>query len=335
MKDEFGNEVDDNVDDTKTDDIDTSTETPVMADTGIPQSVADVIRGVHADLQDDNPDDYDDDTNTNDDTVGDVDDTVDTDVDEVDDEVDLSVLGYDAETIEKLKEINPEILKDIKGLISATDIDDDSEELVEEGAQLDSTEQVTTSGLTEEQLAVLDKENPQMAAVIRTLNSQVGVLTNSLNTVAEADKARGLEAAQRQHISNFRSANKKLDDISKDFPILGEYGKLPQRDNKPDMRNRSVKERAGIWDYATKLNDAGVVGSFDEALDNSIALYKAKNAENLAMRKVSKELRGRSKKITNRPTSHKTKKKEPKPGTDAHKISVVREAFKEAGVPTN
>jgi hypothetical protein len=52
------------------------------------------------------------------------------------------------------------------------------------------------------------------------------------------------------------------------------------------------------------------------------------------MRKVSKELRGRAKKITNRPTSKKTQKKQPTPGTDAYKISVVRDAFKQAGVIT-
>ena len=42
MLDADGNEV---VDDTN--DIDTSTEKPVMADSGIPQDVADVIRGIN------------------------------------------------------------------------------------------------------------------------------------------------------------------------------------------------------------------------------------------------------------------------------------------------
>lgn len=314
--------------------IDTTTETPEMADTGIPQDVADVIRGVHKDLQDSHLEEEAALEDNTDDEVGD-DDSVATEEDEVVDEDDLDLLGYDADTIKAIREINPDILKDIKGLISATDHDDNSseEEVVEE-AKLDSTEQVTQSGLTEEQLAVLDKENPQMAAVIRTLNSQVGQLTNSLNTVAEADKVRSIEAAQRIHISNFHSANKKMDDLSEDFPILGTYEKLPQRDDKPDMRNPAVRQRAEIWDYATKLETGGVCATFEEALDNSIALYKAKNAENLAMRKVSKDLRGRSKKFTNRPTSKKTRKKEPTPGTDAHKISVVRDALKGAGVTT-
>jgi hypothetical protein len=320
-------------DDEVNEEIDTSTETPVLADSGIPQDVADVISGVHQEIQDSHEEELeDDDTNTDDDDLGD--DSVATE-DKVDDEVDLDVLGYDAETIQKLRDIDPNILKDIKGLISATNLDDEvSEEAVEEVAKLDSTENVVTGGLTEEQLTDLEKDNPQMAAVIRTLNSQVGLLTNSLNTVAEADKARSLETENRQHVSNYRSANKKLDEISKDFPILGEFDKLPHRDNVPDMRNRSVQERAGIWNYAQKLHSGGVTDSFEDALDDSIALYKAKNAKNLAMREVSKELRGKAKKFTNRPTSKKTRKKEPKPGTDAHKISVVRDAMKKAGVPT-
>jgi len=326
MLDAEGNEViDDN-------DIDTNTETPVkMAETGIPQNVADVIRGVNKELQDVPADDNDDDdTNTtDDDTVGD-DDSTEVDDDTVDDEVDLSVLGYDAETIEKLRAVNPEILKDIKGLISATNLDEEaSEEVVEEVVK---TEKVTASGLTEEQLTALEAENPQMAAVIKTLNAQVGQLSNSLNTVAEQEQNRNRQAAEQQHVSNFRSANKKLDEVSGDFPILGEYDKLPHRDNKPDMRNPSVKHRAGIWDYAVKLHEGGVTATFDEAMDDSIARYKAKNADNLALRKVSKELRGRAKKITNRPTSKKTKEKEHAPGSDAHKISVVRKAYKAAGV---
>jgi outer membrane murein-binding lipoprotein Lpp len=326
MLDNDGNEIIDNSGEEEA--IDTKTETPVkMADSGIPQDVADVIRGVHSDLQDEEEELIDE---TND---GDVDDSVATDDDEVDDEVDLSVLGYDAEKIKALKEIDPEILKDIKGLISATDLDDEvSEEAVEEEAKLDTTENVQTTGLTEEQILEIEKDNPQMAAVVRALNSQVSQLSNSLNTVAEAEKARNLEVLQRTHIANFRSANKKLDEISEDFPILGVYEKLPQRDNKPDMRNPAVKQRAGIWDYAVKLHEGGVAATFEDAMDDSIALYKAKNAKNLAMREVSKELRGKAKKFTNRPTSKKTKKKEPTPGTDAHKISVVRGAMKQAGV---
>jgi outer membrane murein-binding lipoprotein Lpp len=326
MLDADGNEI---VDDSGEEEvIDTTTEKPVMADTGIPQEVADVIRGVHNDLQD-NDEEIIDDTDD-----GEVDDSVATDGDDVvDDEVDLSVLGYSAETIEKLKGINPEILKDIKGLISATDLDDEvSEEAVEEEAKLDTTENVQTTGLTEEQILEIEKDNPQMAAVVRALNSQVSQLSSSLNTVAEAEKSRDLKAAQNAHIANFRSANKKLDEISEDFPILGQYKKLPQRDNKPDMRNSAVKQRAGIWDYAVKLHEGGVAATFEDAMDDSIALYKAKNAKNLAMREVSKELRGKAKKFTNRPTSKKTKKKEPTPGTDAHKISVVRGAMKDAGV---
>jgi len=327
MLDGDGNEV------IKDNDIDTTTETPVMSDTGIPQDVADVIRGINKELHDAPTDDetVDDNTTTDDDIDGDVEDSVETDDTEESDDADFNVLGYDAETIEKLREINPDILKDIKGLISASEIEEDaSEEVVED--EVAPTEKVTASGLTEEQIDAIAKENPQMAAVIKTLNAQVGQLSNSLNTVAEQEETRNQEARQRQHVSNFRSANKKLDEISEDFPILGEYSKLPQRDNKPDMRNPAVKQRAGIWDYATKLFDGGVVDSFDEAMDESIARYKTKNADNLAMRKVSKELRGRAKKITNRPTSKKTKKKQHAPGSEAHKISVVRDAYKAAGV---
>lgn len=335
MLDKDGNEV---VDDSteETTEIDTTTETPVkMADSGIPQNVADILKGVREELQD-SDEEVDNDNTTGDNTDGDTDGSSEGGVDtEATDMDDFNVLGYDAETIEKLREINPNILKDIKGLISASEIDDEtSEEVVDDDVKLDSTEQVDNGGLTEDQLAAIAKDNPQMAAVIKTLNSQVGLLTNSLNTAAEAEQTRNQENAQRQHAANFKSANKKLDEIAEDFPILGTYDKLPQRDNKPDMRNRSVKERAGIWGYASKLFNGGVVGTFEEALDNSIALYKAKNADNLAMRKVSSELRGRAKKITNRPTSKKTKKKEPTPGTDAFKSKVVQDAMKKAGVTT-
>jgi hypothetical protein len=330
MKDEEGNEiVDDAVDGVVEDAVEDAVEDKKddgMTD-GIPTAVSDVIDRVAEEMK--TEDDKEENADDDDEIVVD-DDT--TEVVEDGDTVDLTAFGYDAEKIEAIKAIDPDILKDLAGLLSATDIKEETTEVVDDEAKLDNTEQVKTGGLTDEQLATLEKENPVMYAVVKSLNDQVGVLTSSLNTVADAEVTRRQTAESQEHVRNYNSANKKMDELREDFPIFGEYKKLPLKDGTPDGRHRSVIERTALWDTAQKLLTAGVVSSFDDGLNDAIDLYKAKNASKLALRKVASELKGRAKKITNRPTSKKSKPKTHAPGSDAQKLDIMTTAFEEAGL---
>ncbi|KKM19069.1 hypothetical protein LCGC14_1659340, partial [marine sediment metagenome] len=244
----------------------------------------------------------------------------------------IDVLGYDAEMVQKLNDINPDVVRDIKALLERGDVDKSSAD--DDSLAPKKIEKVEIEGtVTEEQLATLEKENPAMAAIVRGLNTSVEKLSTALNSVTEDESKRTEEAENKEHYRNFCSTNKKLDGLSKDFPVLGIYDKLPvSADGVPDDRNRSVRLRAEIWGQANALYNTGVFGSFDESLEKAVVLYQGKNSENLAMRKVAKELRDREKGITSRPSKTKTKQKQPKPGSDEHKEKIVGDALAKSEV---
>ena len=339
-----------NTDDTKTDDKNKDDTNDGMVD-GVPKAVSEAIDTVndqnkddtdYVDLDDDNKatntdDSTDDDAVDDDKTKASTDDSTDGDTGDTGGDVDkdtgVTILGYDEEMVQKLNDLDPNIVKDIEALMERGNTEQSSED-DDSTIPEKKTEKVETTGLiTDEQLVALEKENPAMAAVLKSLNSQVGELSTALNSVTEDEKIRTEKAEKQEHYSNFCETNKVLDELEKDFPIFGTYDKLPKNaDGVPDDRHRSVRERAELWGKANKLHLSGAFDSFKESLDAAITLYQGKNGENLAMRKVAKDLRSRSKQITSRPNKTKTKAKTPKPGTDAAMEKVVGDALAKAGV---
>ena len=335
-------------DDTNTDDTntnDTNDTDDGMVD-GVPKAVSEAIDAVNDQNRDDTEytetdDDNKDNTNDNtddDDTKTSTDDSTDNNNtgdtgDDADEDIGIVALGWNAEEVQKLNDIDPKFVKDTKALlereISKKSSEDDDSEIPEK-----KIEKVETTGqVTDEQLEALEKENPALAAVVKSLNSQVGKLSTALNSVTEDEKVRAEKAENEEHYSNFCATNKVLDGLEKDFPIFGTYDKLPMNaDGVPDDRHRSVRERALLWGKANALYSTGAFGSFKESLESAITLYRGENGENLAMRKVAKELRSRSKQITTRPNRTKTKTKTPKQGSDAYMEKIVGDALAEAGV---
>ncbi len=330
-------------DDKKVDDQTDGDSTEEMVD-GVPKSVADAIDKANDENADDTADQYedaDDDNKDVDDKAGDTsDDDIDEDVDddadddtEEDDKVEgIEVLGYSAEMVQKLNDVDPNIVKDIRALLETEDGKDSSEEESVKVAK--KTEKVETEGLiSDEAMTELEKENPTVAAAMKGLSTTVEKLTTTLNTVTEADEKRAEQAVNREAYDNFCDTNKRLDKMAKDHPILGQYDKLPLNgDGVPDERNRSVQARARVYGQARALQATGEFGSFSESLDTAISLFEGNNSEQKATRKVAGELRDRSKQITTRPNRNKHKQKQPKPGTDAHMEKIVGDAMTAAGV---
>lgn len=323
---------------------DTSTEDNGMTD-GVPSEVSDLIDKINEDNKEEveyeevDEETTEEDKNTDDTVTKDsTDDSTDNDTgDTGDDAVEgtgIVTLGWDAETVQKLNDLDPNIVKDVealleRGSVEKSSADDDTQ------TPKKKIKTVETKGqITDEQLEALEKENPALAAIVKSLNSQVEVLSESLNSVAEDEKIRTEEAEKKEHYNNFRITNRKLDELEKDFPIFGTFDKLPMDVNGvPDNRHRSVRERALVWGKTQALHSTGVFGSFEESLESAITLYRGEKGENLAMRKVAKELNSRSKQITSRPNRTKTKLKTPKKGTDAFMEKIVSDAMKAAGVP--
>lgn len=291
----------------------------------------------YTDLDDDNKEekkeDNTDDTDTKDSTDNSTDDDTGDTGDDAEEDTGIVALGWDAETVQKLNELDPNLVKDVEALLERGNVDDSSEDDDSQTPETKIEKVETTGQITDEQLAALEKENPAMAAVVKSLNSRVGELSTSLASVTEDEKARAEKAEKQEYYSNFCETNKVLDELEKDFPIFGKYDKLPKNtDGVPDDRHRSVRERALLWGKARALYSTGVFGSFKESLESAVTLYQGENNENLAMRKVAKELRSRSKQITSRPNRTKTQPKTPKLGTDAHKEKVVGDAMAAAGI---
>lgn len=272
------------------------------------------------------------------DDVDDLDDndTDDSDVDNddsaaADDDSELDVLGWDKETLEKIRAINPDLLDDIKVLAEkSVKVEPESEDKGADDTKVSSVEdtEFDLSGLDE-----LRKTDEGTANLIETLAGQVKTLTTSLNTVTTEEQERKEKAENEAIVRDFRLANSQMDKLSKDFPVLGLEESLPKTDSGAfDSRSRAVRERAVIWNNAVGMYNAGLTGSFDDALEDSITLYKGKNAENLAMRKVVKDLKKRETKFTARPTHKQTQKKEATKGTDEYKANIVGDAMKAAGV---
>ena len=285
-------------------------------------------------------DDVVDDDVVDDDVVDEDDDVVDED-DDIEEDIDNSpipVLGYDEEKIKELNAIDPELVKDIRALAEEGSLgeDDDGDDLSEDddSKHIDSTVKVDNGDvITEEQMATLEKENPAMAAIVKGLSTKVGQLSSALSSVSEAETEREAKAAQRENFKNFRSTNKRLDELEKDFPAFGTYKDLPKMENGvPNPRNRCVKERSKLWDMAYALDQTGKFETFEDSLDSAVVLYAGKNGKKKAMREVVGDLNSRKKKFTHRPNRNKTKVKGPKPGSDDFKKKIVRDALEGTGV---
>ncbi|KKL60562.1 hypothetical protein LCGC14_2204060, partial [marine sediment metagenome] len=239
--------------------------------------------------------------------------------------------GWDKETLEKLREINPKLLEDVKVLIDKSEKD-------ESDSADDDTDDTKVSSVedTEFDLSKLDelrKTDSNAADLLETMITQVKTLTTSLNTVTAEEQERKEKAENEALVKNFRHANSKLDELSKDFPVFGLEKDLPKTsDGAFDSRSGAVRERAVVWNNAVGMYSAGLGETFEDALADAVTLYKGKNGENLAMREVVKDLNKRKKNFTARPTHKQTKKKEPAEGTDEFKISIVKEAMKAAGI---
>lgn len=289
------------------------------------QAKEDVLKNISDTL---NPDTDDVDDSDNDDTEKS---DVDNDDSAVADDSEFDVLRWDKETLEKVREISPKLLEDIKVLIEKSEKD-------ESDSADEDTDDTNVSSVkdTEFDLSKLDglrKTDSNAADLLETMITQVKTLTTSLNTVTAEEQERKEKAENEALVKNFRHANSKMDELSKDFPVFGLEKDLPKlSDGAFDSRNGAVRERAAVWNNAVGMYNAGLGDTFEDALADAVTLYRGKNGENLALREVVKDLNKRKKNFTARPTHKQTQKKEPAKGTDEFKINIVSEALKAAGI---
>ena len=251
---------------------------------------------------------------------------------------DLAVLGWSKEELSRIAEVNPKILDDVRELIKKTSVKpSDEEEVAADSKKVkkeDKKDAPVKAVVTKEELeAVKGKMGEEAFGILTKLLDHTNSLQTTLSEL-QAGKVTEIEAAKEQElVSDFRIANKKMDELAKDFPILGNTNKLPKDANgNLDGRNASVRERAAIWNHAEALRQAGISSTFEEALEESTHWYRGKNGKNLAMREVIKDLNNNKKKFTPRPSHKHTKPKEVDESTADGKEKVMNDIFTEIGI---
>ncbi len=263
------------------------------------------------------------------------DDTDDSDVNKDDsvatDDSEFDVLGWDKETLEKLRDLNPKLLDDVKVLLEKSEKNESDS--AEEDTDDTKVSPVEKTGFDLSKLDGLRKTDSDAADLLETLTTQVESLTTSLNTVTAEEQERKEKAESETLAKNFRHANNKMDELFKDFPVFGLEKDLPRTSGGAfDSRSGAVRERAAVWNNAVGMYNAGLGDTFEDTLADAITLYRGKNGENLALREVVKDLNKRKKSFTARPTHKQTQKKGPVKGTDEFKIGIVADALKAAGI---
>jgi hypothetical protein len=291
---------------------------------------------IMADDTDDEPEGEVDDASDGDDNAdGESDDTSAGDISE--DE--LAVLGWSKEELSRIAEVNPKILDDVRELIKRTSEkpSDDKEKAAAESTKVkdgDKEDASVKAVVTKEELeAVKGKMGEEAFGILTKLLDHTNSLQATIGELQAERVAENETAKEQKLVADFRIANKKMDELAKDFPILSNTNKLPKdADGKLDSRNASVRERAAIWNHAEALLQAHVSNSFEEALEESVNWYRGKNGKNLAMREVVRDLNKNKKRFTPRPTHKHTKPKEVDESTAEGKEKVMNDIFNEIGI---
>ena len=249
LDDKIDDNIDDNVDDNTGDNTDDNTDdndSKKDSKDSVLKEITDILKP--DEVVEDKSDDKDaDDSDVDDDSTA---------VDE------FKVLGWDEDVLNKIKDIDPKLLDDVKGLLERS-VKDKSDS--EDGDADDSK----VSSVKEDEFdysSVLDKlkgKDSETGKFLEALVNQVQTLTTSLNTVTTEEQERKTKTETETLTKNFRLANSQMDELSKDFPILGKAEELPRTpEGEFDPRNRSVRERTVVWNTAVGMFNSGLVDNF-------------------------------------------------------------------------
>ena len=211
----------------------------------------------------------------------------------------------DAQLLEQIPDLKPQVSEN----------SDKSEQLSkkEAGDTKNKDDSKSTDDTKDEEIKLLKAEN---SAILERLDKvEKGQLQNSEKEV------------QNQFISRATSANKRMDELSKEFEIFGTYKTLPRfpHNNAIIPSSPQAKARNEVWGLAEDLHiKAGM--DFNTALDISLDAFKGKHLSADVKRNLVKDLKRNEKQLSAKRSSHEAVK------TDLSGPDLIREIGKKHGL---
>jgi hypothetical protein len=121
------------------------------------------------------------------------------------------------------------------------------------------------------------------------------------------------EQTSRQMATQFETANQIFDEASKDFPIFGEFEKMPRfpagpRKGELVPTSPEFKARSEVYDEANYRLQSGRSKTIQAAMDDALAWYRGKHGQKETERKVVRNLKKQEQKLSGARTGKETKK---------------------------
>ena len=158
-------------------------------------------------------------------------------------------------------------------------------------------------------------------------DEEIKLLKERLDKVEKGQLQNSEQEVQNQFISRATAANKRMDELSKEFEIFGTYKTLPRFPHNQAIIPSSpqAKARNEVWGLAEDLHmKAGM--DFDMALNISLDAFKGKHLSADVKRNLVKDLKRNEKQLSAKRSSHEAVK------TDLSGPELIREIGKKHGL---
>ena len=158
-------------------------------------------------------------------------------------------------------------------------------------------------------------------------DEEIKLLKERLDKVEKGQLQNSEKEVQNQFISRATAANKRMDELSKEFEIFGTYKTLPRFPHNQTIIPSSpqAKARNEVWGLAEDLHiKAGM--DFNTALDISLDAFKGKHLGADVKRNLVKDLKRNEKQLSAKRSSHEAVK------TDLSGPELIREIGKKHGL---
>lgn len=158
-------------------------------------------------------------------------------------------------------------------------------------------------------------------------DEEIKLLKERLDKVEKGQLQNSEKEVQNQFVSRATAANKRMDELSKEFEIFGTYKALPRfpHNNAIIPTSPQAKARNEVWYLAEDLHiKAGM--DFNMALDISLDAFKGKHLTADVKRNLVKDLKRNEKQLSPKRSSHEAMK------NDLSGPDVIREVGKKHGL---
>ena len=158
-------------------------------------------------------------------------------------------------------------------------------------------------------------------------DEEIKLLKERLDKVEKGQLQNSEQEVQNQFVSRATAANKRMDELSKEFEIFGTYKTLPRFPHNKAIIPSSpqAKARNEVWGLAEDLHTkAGM--DFNTALDISLDAFKGKHLSDDVKRNLVKDLKRNEKQLSAKRSSHEAVK------TDLTGPELIREVGKKHGL---